>query len=341
MNLDGAAGISEYRSVEVPVARPTTFPSPNEWYLRGRYQPDQLRCRLMSVMRSAWLKWARGVEHQQVLARVTRERLASGVPDRYERCDNAADSDDPFLRMHWHLMEAESIPERWGVLLGDVFTNFRAALDHAMWAAVGQHSGLPERAEDVQFPIVRDSTRMKGPRQKLRVLVAPAVWKVVEEVQPHLLENPQRHQLETLRWMSNVDKHRFVHVATHAFVDVGPVIVRPDLHELQFMDEWRAPGHVEVGDVIAGLTLLRSAEPQGVDLAVTLAHTFELQVGEDPRAWVPLADAMEAVKDYVLAVILNFTELLGEDYPNPESLELGLEHASVAPEFGGRALRWE
>ncbi|MDN5929688.1 MAG: hypothetical protein L0I24_01240 [Pseudonocardia sp.] len=69
-----------------------------------------------------------------------------------------------------------------------------------MWAAVVQHSGLPERAEEVQFPIVRDATKMKGSRQKLQKTVAPAVWEVVEKVQPHHLEDPQRHQLETLRW---------------------------------------------------------------------------------------------------------------------------------------------
>ena len=176
---------------------------------------------LVTMMRSAWLKWARGVEHQQVLARAMRERQQAGAWNRYERCDNASDHRDPFVRVHWHLAEAEPIPERWGVLLGDVFTNFRAALDHGMWTAVSQHSGPPERAEDVQFPIAREANRMRNPRQKLRPLVGPAVWKIVEEVQPYLLEDPQRHPLETLRWASNVDKHRFLHVAARAFVDAG------------------------------------------------------------------------------------------------------------------------
>lgn len=291
-------------------------------------------------MRSAWLKWARGVEHLQVMARATRERQQSCVPNRYERCDNARDDTDPLIRMHWHLAETEPIPERWGVLLGDVLTNFRGALDHAMWSAVLQYSGRPDRPEDVQFPITREPGKMKNPRQKLKPLVAPAVWEMVERVQPVLLDDPQRHELETLRWGSNVDKHRSLHVAARAYVDVGPIIVRPDVGELEVVDEWRAPGRVQVGDVVAGLTLRRSAEAQEVDLCPTLAHTFVLQVGELPLAWVPLADAMEAVKDYVLSVIIAFAELLGEDPPDPDSLELGLEHAAVAPEFGGRSLQW-
>ena len=229
-------------------------------------------------------------------------------------------------------------PSAWGVLLGDVFTNFRAALDHGMWTAVSQHSGPPERAEDVQFPIVREASRMRNPRQKLRPLVVPAVWEIVEEVQPYLLEDPQRHQLETLRWASNVDKHRFLHVAARAFVDVGPVIVRPDASELQVTEDWRAAGHVEVGDVVAGLTLQRSVESQGVDFSATLAHTFVLQVGESPQSWVPLVEVMEAVKDSVLAVVLRLTLALDEEVPSPEGLELGRDHAAVAPEFGGLSL---
>lgn len=103
------------------------------------------------VLRSAWAKWARGVEHQQVLARTSREWAQTGERNRYQRCDNAADRDDEVVRMHWHLAEAAPIPERWGVLLGDVLTNLRAALDHAMWAAVCQHSGPPARPQSCSF----------------------------------------------------------------------------------------------------------------------------------------------------------------------------------------------
>lgn len=286
------------------------------------------------------MKWARGVEHQQVLARATRERQQSGIPNRYERCDNAGDAADAFLRMHWHLADVEPVPERWGVLLGDVFANFRAALDHTMWAAVVQHSGLPGRPEAVQFPITREPGKMKNPRAKLRPLVAPAVWDLVEKVQPVHLDDPQRHELETLRWCSNVDKHRVLHATARSYVDAGPVVVRPDVGELELVDEWLAPGQVQIGDVVAGLTLRRSTESQGVDLGPTFAHTLVLQVGEEPPAWVPLADAMEAVKHYSFSMIVAFAELLGEELPDSSSFELGSEHAAVAREFGGRSLHW-
>jgi hypothetical protein len=81
------------------------------------------------MMRSAWIKWARVVEHQRVLARAMRESSAVKSHE-YVRVDNARDTEDPLVRVHWRLRILEPFPERWSVLLGDVLTNFRAAMDH-------------------------------------------------------------------------------------------------------------------------------------------------------------------------------------------------------------------
>jgi hypothetical protein len=103
------------------------------------------------MMRSAWIKWARGVEHQRVLARAMRESSAVKSHE-YVRVDNARDADDPLVRVHWRLRILEPFPERWSVLLGDVLTNFRAAMDHTFWAAAVSHSGQPEKPQRVTFP---------------------------------------------------------------------------------------------------------------------------------------------------------------------------------------------
>lgn len=63
------------------------------------------------ILRSAWAKWTRGLEHQQVLARASRERARSGGRNRYERCDNATDRDARLIRMHWHLAGTDPVPE--------------------------------------------------------------------------------------------------------------------------------------------------------------------------------------------------------------------------------------
>src|SRR3712207_5209719 len=66
------------------------------------------------VMRSAWLKWARGVEHQKALAAETRQRDHLGGY-QFDRTDNLNDPTDPLVRMHWRLRIVEPYPERWGV----------------------------------------------------------------------------------------------------------------------------------------------------------------------------------------------------------------------------------
>lgn len=181
---------------------------------------------------------------------------------------------------------------------------------------------------------------MTAYRKDLQPRVAPGVWDLVEAAQPHHLAAPQRHPLETLRWASNIDKHRFPHVVARAFQTVGPILVRSAGTTLQVLSEEWNRGHVEVGDVVAAATLRRPAGAREVDIAVTFAHRFELRVGEQPPAWVPLPEVMEAVTEQVLTILGGLAGVLAEALPAPDSLRAGTEHAAVAPEFGGRTVRW-
>ena len=63
------------------------------------------------MMGSAWIKWARAMEHQKVLARATREFR---TVDSYEyvRTDNNGDRDDPLVRVHWQLQVKKPYPEQ-------------------------------------------------------------------------------------------------------------------------------------------------------------------------------------------------------------------------------------
>lgn len=86
-------------------------------------------------MRSAWLKWARAVELQQELARLTREFGARGAPTYEYLASDDADQHLLTITMEWRLRVVEPFPERWSVLLGDIVTSLRAALDHAFWGS--------------------------------------------------------------------------------------------------------------------------------------------------------------------------------------------------------------
>jgi hypothetical protein len=282
------------------------------------------------MMRSAWLKWARSVEHQKLLAWEVREfRNVSSY--EYARTDNERDYNDPLLRVHWQLRVKKPYPERWSVLIGDVLTNLRAALDHAFWQAVAQHAGLPEQPHRVTFPIAPTAQKFKGPTKDLAPLVSSKVWEIVEAVQPfHGGNLAHTAPLEVLRWLSNLDKHRAVHVVGRINVDMGPVFISAS-QRLDVIEDWRLNGIAEDGTVVARLKLKRSAGDQSISLQPTFAHIESVQICDEPEPeFRSLGSAMEVMRDGVLSVLTELSDALGVTTPSPHSLYLGEEHDEVA-----------
>lgn len=284
-------------------------------------------------MRSAWLKWARGVEHQKVLARATREFVAGRTLYMYERTDNSADSTDPLVRMHWRLRDLPEYPERWSILLGDIVTNLRAALDHAFWAAAVRHSGVPTKPHVVNFPItpVHANFDSKG---ILRRLVADDVWEIVEAVQPfHGGDQAHTTPLEVLRWLSNVDKHRAVHVVNCVAVDLGSLLL-DSAPQAEVVDEYRKVGPVKDGDVVARLKLKRThGDAYSLDLTPAVGFSMSIPISEHPEEHRNLHSTMETIRDAVSDVLAAISACL--DAPVPDGLDLGAEHDSIAEEFAG------
>ncbi len=61
---------------------------------------------------------------------------------------------------------------------------------------------------------------------KKRPLVAADVWDMIKRVQPyHGGQLAHAVPLEVLRWLSNVDKHRFLHEVGCIAIDLGPTLV--------------------------------------------------------------------------------------------------------------------
>lgn len=282
------------------------------------------------MLRSARIKWARAVEHQRVLARHTREFAAAGSYD-YVRTDNVGDGTDPLLKVHWRLKIKQPFPERWSVLVGDILTNLRATVDHAFWAAAVMHSGQPARPHQLTFPITTDATSFARKTRELSSLVAPEVWELVDAVQPfHGGDQAYTSPLEVLRWLSNIDKHRFVHMVGRTVYDFGSVLVRSSA-PLEVVEEWRCEGQVDDNAVVARLKLRRPRDSGPIDLVPTFAHTPSIQISEAPVEFRSLASAMDAMHDAVLAVLVDLTGRLGEPYPDGDDLNLGVEHEAVGP----------
>lgn len=285
------------------------------------------------MVRSAWIKWARAVEHQKVLARALRE-FASVESYEYVRTDNAQDGDDPVLSVHWRAVVRVPYPERWSVLLGDVFTNLRAVLDHAFWAAVHDHSGPPARPQRIEFPICPSEAKSNDKAKELAALVAPDVWRVVDAVQP-FRERSSAHlnPLEMLRWLSNVDKHRAVHVVERIAVDLGPIVLQSPT-PLEVIEEWHVSGPADDGAVVARLKVKRPTASGPIELKPVFAHAPSIQVSDDPVEYIDLASAMDVMTNAVLEVLTMITSVVGGPLPDPESIETGDENDSYAPDAG-------
>ena len=100
----------------------------------------------------------------------------------------------------------------------------------------------PRAPHQVTFPIHTQRKRFTKAAKELQPLVSPKVWEYVESVQPlHGGEQAHTHPLEILRWLSNVDKHRAVHVVERTDFGSGPVLVRSS-HPLEAVKEWRLDG---------------------------------------------------------------------------------------------------
>ena len=116
-----------------------------------------------------------------------------------------------------------------GVIVGDFLHNLRCGLDHLVWQLVLLNGGEPRRSH--QFPIcdTEDEFRRKA-KQQLLGLTASQV-DTVATFQPYRLgDQAKMHSLATLRDLSNIDKHQFVHPSAIVGDDAAPCeIVFTDL----------------------------------------------------------------------------------------------------------------
>ena len=101
---------------------------------------------------------------------------------------------------------------------------------------------------------------------------------MIESLQPfHSGDRAHTAPLAVLQWLSNVDKHRFVHIVGRTAVDFGPVILRAE-PAIEIVEEWRHEGPVDEGTVVARLKLKRPADGTSLDVVPTFAHIPTLQI---------------------------------------------------------------
>jgi len=136
-----------------------------------------------------------------------------------------ADLNESTLTMTVHIKE--EMPDTWGLIIGDVLTNLRAALDHAVFGHAAAKTQLTEAQEKkLQYPVLQDSDQWLGapavpatassPRKpkvdsakkKLDPFLHVDALDVIEQSQPCHSADPHRHWLTVLNALVNRDKHR-------------------------------------------------------------------------------------------------------------------------------------
>ncbi|MGB7872198.1 MAG: hypothetical protein WBM01_28695 [Mycobacterium sp.] len=150
------------------------------------------------------------------------------------------------FRVILKVIQAPTIPHDWAVVTGDILTNVRAALDHAVFPHVRAHA--PEvRPWKIQHPI--EDTRGKF-EAKTAGWSSENVRKVIDEAQPYQFDDPSGHPLRILRELVNIDKHRDLVVSTYA-MDAFEVAL-DDLYEVA------SPTQVYKREMVPGAVVARA-----------------------------------------------------------------------------------
>jgi hypothetical protein len=145
-------------------------------------------------------------------------------------------------RLELKVVVRQPVPARWSTIVGDVLHNARSALDAALLSIVIEEQTRrgrllsPEEQRFLQFPIMRTPTKFtdactKGRKNlTLQDLLSPQGLDALRSVQPFWFweqvaadegrtftdveaeEGSAREELPWLQELSNIDKHRHVHL---------------------------------------------------------------------------------------------------------------------------------
>ena len=106
-------------------------------------------------------------------------------------------------------------------ILSDILHNLRAALDSLVLALSESHHGdvLPSAIRrETAFPI---ASRIEDFEPRRIRAVAPEVVTEIERLQPYHRPDPERHRLAVLHRLSNIDKHRTLHLGYFGLQTTG------------------------------------------------------------------------------------------------------------------------
>ena len=150
------------------------------------------------------LKIARADRHLEELDAVIDDYFDSSGMHLEGRYDSAASDWVVTLRI------PRDVPAEVATVVGDAAHNLRSALDQLVWALARLEVDEPERT---QFPIFKASDEFARFGTRMLSGVAADASAFIERLQPYHVSDVYTDPLFILSRLSNIDKHRHVHLA--------------------------------------------------------------------------------------------------------------------------------
>jgi hypothetical protein len=190
-----------------------------------------------------------------------------------------------------------------GLALGDVFQNFRAALNHLAWGLVEIGSKpQPPNPEQICFPMARSGEHFSKTINRWLPGVPPEYRAVIRRYQPYCRGDGPK----AMRWLqkfSNKDKHRVL----------VPMVLNQSQINVNVSSSWpiarmdwlvRKPRALHVGTPVLRLSLHRVSPDCHMEVKSEVALFPSLGYG------VPLDEALTLVRATVLDVLGTIDEML-------------------------------
>lgn len=150
----------------------------------------------------------------------------------------------------------EETPSTWGLIVGDILTNLRAALDHAVYGhAAGRQALTAKQEKELNYPIIPIATDWPNRRNQLAPFIDPSVLNVIEQSQPFQSTQvpPDWHSLALLNGLVNRDKHRAVRTVSYVSDELDVVA-----SDLDVVSQHVPSIEMTDGAVVASLTVRRA-----------------------------------------------------------------------------------
>jgi len=172
--------------------------------------------------------------------------------------------------------------KEWSLVIGDCVQNLRSALDHMVWQLAPQRARVTTPT-DREFPIFSDAKKYDGGALSRIGSLPGAAQQVIESVQPfHLGAEYAQDPLWQLQTLSNIDKHRRLHVG-----DVSLEALTLDVKGSRLKTIWQAtppPVRARRGMVLARIAeaeIRRFGEPSRVLVQPSAVLTIAFEDSEE------------------------------------------------------------